>query len=98
MNAPATRIVADPLATLLPGRSAEEMALRRRMHTARDIGGQRMIALESPAAQDLNHMLIEAASAWIFEPASVDNLQDKVRFLLRLALATSEAERLYRHG
>lgn len=98
MNGPASRIAADPLATLLPGRSEVEMKLRRRMHTARDVGGARMIVLESPAAKDLNHLMIEAVDAWLFAPATIDTLQAKVRALLCLAMLSSEFERLYHHG
>jgi hypothetical protein len=98
MNAPATSIAPDRLATLLPGRSEAELRLRRRMHTARDVGGARMVALQSPAAKDLNHLMIEAVNAWLFAPATIETLQAKVNWLLRLALLTSEAERLYHHG
>jgi hypothetical protein len=97
MNAPAPHIAADPLAALLPGRDEDEMGLRRRIAKARDLSAARMVTLKGIAAADLNHMLNEAANAWLYAPASLDRLQDQVNFLLRLAMLAGHAERLETH-
>lgn len=79
---------------LLPGRSEAETALRKRIATARDLSGARMVTLKGAAARDLNIMLNEAANTWLFAPASIERLQDQVNFLLRLAMLAGHAERL----
>lgn len=94
MNAPASRVAADPLGMLLPGRSEEEMKLRRRLFVAREIAGSRIITLRSGHGLALNWMLMESAMAWTYAPASIELLTDRVHYCLRLAMLTSAAESL----
>lgn len=87
-------IAADPLAALLPGRSEEEMGLRRRIFTAQQVGGARMHTLQSDDARWLNQLLLEKAMTWTYAAADIDLLGDRVNFLLRLAMLATEADRL----
>lgn len=93
MSAPA-HIGADPVGALLPGRSEQELDLRRRIAMARDLAGARMVTLKGEGARSLNHLLAEAAGTWLFAPASIGRLRDQRAFLLRLATLTGHAERL----
>lgn len=93
MNAPAP-IVADPIATFLPGCDGEELHLRRRLARARDIASSRVRTARSSDAQALLWMIVQTATAWLFASAPQDELQDAINHCVRLFMCAGFSERL----
>lgn len=92
MNAQ-SRILADPIGTFLPGCvDPEEVKLRTRLLTARELATSRIPLLQSEHARTLNWILLETVQAWVYGPASVDELRDVANHCLRLFMCSTFAE------
>ena len=89
-----SQIGADPVGLLVPGAGPAELRLRRRLLNAQALSGSRLALLRSNHGRRLNEILLEAAMAWAYAPATVDQLTEVVNLCLRLAMAVSAAERL----
>lgn len=94
MNAAVSRLVADPMTTFLPGCEGEERALREKIRLQRDIACSRVATLQSEAARVINWLVVDLANAWVFSPATLDQLRDVRAQGLRLLIATNAAERI----
>jgi|GEM_PF-4367315 len=89
-----SQIAAEPVGLLVPGAGPAELRLRRRLLNAQALSGSRLALLRSNHGRRLNEILLEAAMAWTYAPATLDQLTDVVNLCLRLAMAVSAAERL----
>jgi hypothetical protein len=94
MNAPIGKLAADPLSILKPDcTDPEERDLRERLLVARNIAHADLHRLAGPA-RDLMLALLETAGAWVFAPASVDDLRNALNFCRQLMRCVVLAEKL----
>lgn len=94
MNAP-SQLLADPIATFVPGCvDPEERQLRTRLLTARELATARIPRLRSDHARSINWVLLETVQAWVYAPASVDELRDVANHCVRLFMCSNFAERM----
>ena len=75
--------------------SEEERKLRLRLHKARDVAGRRAEQSQTgPGARAIYLLAADAAGAWIFRAARIDQLQDAIELVTRLFQAAAPADRL----
>jgi phosphopantothenoylcysteine synthetase/decarboxylase len=97
MNAPAripSRLESDPVGLLMAGASEEELNLRRKLATARDLAGARIARLQSEDARQINFILLSMATQAVFAPATTETLQQIRNCCLRLLMAADACEKL----
>jgi hypothetical protein len=93
MNAPASRLTADPIGTLVPWAEGEEKRHREGLLRARDLASSNLRAASSRHAIELLWQVIETATAWAYVGATVDELADARKQCIRLAQCAGFAER-----
>lgn len=97
MNAPATvaQLRADPISILKPDcTDPAERHLRERLMIARDVASADLHRI-SGHAQSLALMIVEVSGAWIFAPASIEDLQEALaccRALMRCVVLVERLE------
>jgi hypothetical protein len=93
MIVPLQSLSRDPLAVLLPGcHDPAERETRRRLMIARDIASANVTRLGPGHALTLNWLIVEAAAASVFVPATREELDEVVRYCRRLLLCARFAE------
>ena len=93
MNA-ITAIVADDITTFLPGCHGEELELRRKLRSHRNIASAMIARTESPTARQLSWLVVEYATELMFLPCDLSLLADVGKFCTRLMVTAMHAERL----
>ena len=94
MNAPASRLAADPIGLHMPWTGEEERAARNALLKARDVASSRVTIARSADARTLLWLLVTTASEWAFAPsATIAELADARRQCIRLLQGASFAER-----
>lgn len=89
-----SRIASDPVAMFVPWAAELERKLRRRLHNARNIAAARAVSTKSDNACSLYWMVNEVASAWVFAPATEEQLLDILDGLTRLFLVADMFQRI----
>jgi hypothetical protein len=83
----------DPLAVLMPQcHEPAELDARRRLMRARDFASAKLPYLLPSHALTLYWLIVETAAAWIFAPATLEDLEAAVRYCRRLLLCARWAE------
>jgi signal recognition particle GTPase len=84
----------DDITTFLGPIPADEHAARSHIKRGRDFATFKVRTAESADARQFLWILIETAGRWLFEPASVETLQQVGKFLSRCAVLAEQAEEL----
>jgi hypothetical protein len=94
-NAPQAKAGLHPVDLAYHQHGDVERKLRIRLHQARDVAARRAWQKDTgPGTRAIYLTAQEGAAAWVFRPASVEQLQSAVTLATRLFQAASIAERL----
>jgi hypothetical protein len=85
---------ADPIEALRPWGTAEEKAVRRRLHKAWALGAAGATRAQSGTARTLLWLIAQTASDWTFAARSEAELGDMADTLVRLFGCANAFERL----
>lgn len=92
MSSPVESLTSDPIATLMPRcTDPAEPEARRRLMLARELSSAKVPHLPPGHALQLFWLIIEAATAWVYAPATLEQLDDVVRYCRRLLLCARSA-------
>jgi aryl-alcohol dehydrogenase-like predicted oxidoreductase len=89
MNAPL-----DDIRAFMGAIPPAEYEARRRIRTCRNAGNLKATRTASPSARTLAWLVTETATAWLYAPATVDQLNDVSAYLVALLKAADQAEEL----
>ena len=84
----------DDITVFLGTLPADEYEARRKIRTCRNAASFKVTQTESANARSLCWMVTETATAWIYSPASTDELTEVAKFLKRLLIVADQAEAL----
>lgn len=93
MNVPLANFSRDAIGALLPDCvDSAEREVRRRLGICRDLASAKIPHLPPGHALTLNGLIVETAAASVFAPASIEQLDDALRYCRRLLLCARWAE------
>lgn len=91
-SAVAVTTAPDDIVTFLGPIDPEEYEQRRRIRTARNAASFKVTQTECAAARTLCWLVADTATAWIYAPASADELTEVASYLRRLLICADQAE------
>lgn len=91
----ASPAMTSPVKVLMPWADGAELALRERLHKARDLSASRAVAAAGYArSRALFWMIADLCTEWVVSPASVADLEDLTNAILRLFMVADALQRL----
>ena len=84
----------DPIDVFAPQAGEDEKALRRRIHRAHGAATARAQRSQHGRARTVYWITAQLAADWVFQQASVDELQEIISALARMFMVAAAFERL----